>query len=214
MKSRSTMRFVAGLWRLACAFLCFAATSVAWHTPNYWVYFTYQTGFVLGLVMLWAGAASLIGGKQPPAWLKGCLTFYIAVTGIVAATLLPPPDPATSKYVFGILTNTILHQAVPIIATIDFLLFDEHRRFAWHYPLTWLIYFPFYLTFVLVRAQLWPHSGPQPDGSAYPYGFIDLAQLGWAQMGKNIGFILIGFMLLGLLLFLIDRILPKKPLLG
>jgi hypothetical protein len=33
-------------------------------------------------------------------------------------------------------------------------------------------------------------------------------------MGKNIGFILIGFMLLGLLLFLIDRILPKKPLLG
>ena len=64
------MRFIAGIWRLAIAALCFVGTYEAWTIPNRWVYFTFQTGFVLGVVMLWAGAASLLEGIQPPAWLK------------------------------------------------------------------------------------------------------------------------------------------------
>ncbi|WEV41777.1 Pr6Pr family membrane protein [Bifidobacterium sp. ESL0682] len=208
------MKYFVGIYRLIIAFLCLAWTSVAWGEPSYWVYFTYETNFLLGLVMLWAGIACLIDGKQPPAWLKGVLTLYILITGIVAATLLPPADPATAKYVFGIVTNRILHQVVPIMAAIDFILFDSHRRFQWHYVLTWLIYFPFYLAFVLIRAQLWPHSGPEAGGNPYPYGFIDVSKIGWNQMWINIVFCIIGFAILGLVLFVIDRILPKKPLIG
>lgn len=65
------MRFIVALWRLAIAGLCFVGTYEAWSKPQYWVYFTFQTGFVLGIVMLWAGAATLLKGIQPPAWLKG-----------------------------------------------------------------------------------------------------------------------------------------------
>lgn len=208
------MRIVAGLWRLATAFVCLASVSVAWHATNYWVYFTFQTGLVLGLVMIWAGAASLVDGKQPPAWVKGCVTFYIVVTGLVAWLLLPPSDPATAKYVFGIMTNTLLHRVAPVMAVVDFLLFDSHRRFSWKYPLTWLVYFPFYLAFVLIRAQLWPHSGPEAGGNPYPYGFINLSKIGWEQLAINSGWLLAGLVVLGLVVFLIDRILPSKPLLG
>ena len=81
------MRFIAGIWRLAIAALCFVGTYEAWTIPNRWVYFTFQTGFVLGVVMLWAGAASLLEGIQPPAWLKGCLTVYAVVTALVAFLL-------------------------------------------------------------------------------------------------------------------------------
>ena len=146
------MRFVAGIWRLAIVALCVMGTSEAWTQPNRWVYFTFQTGALVGFVMLWAAAASLVHGVQPPAWLKGAATTYAIVVALVAFTMLPPDDPRTVPQIMGIMTNTMLHRIVPAMVVLDFLLFDEHRRFKASYPLLWLIYPPLYLTFVLVRA--------------------------------------------------------------
>lgn len=210
----SDMKYAVGIYRLVIALLCLTWTSIAWGEPSDWVYFTYETNFLLGLVMLWAGIACLIDGKQPPAWLKGVLTLYIIITGLVAIFLLPPADSDTIKYVFGIETGNILHWTTPILAVLDFIFFDAHRRFKWSYTLTWLIYFPFYLAFVLIRAQLWPHSGPEKGGNPYPYGFIDVSRIGWGQMGVNIAFCIVGFAILGLILVVVDHILPKKPLIG
>ena len=53
------MRFIVALWRFAIAGFCFVGTYEAWSKPQFWVYFTFQTGFVLGIVMLWSGAATL-----------------------------------------------------------------------------------------------------------------------------------------------------------
>ncbi|KAA8815194.1 hypothetical protein CPA40_08640 [Bifidobacterium callitrichos] len=208
------MRFIAGLWRLAIAAMCFVGTYEAWHKPEYWTYFTFQTGFVLGFVMLWAGAATILKGIEPPAWLKGCVTLYAIVTALVAFLLMPPDDPAYVPAVLGLMTNTWLHRVAPIMAGIDFLIFDQHRRFEWHYMFTWLAYFPLYLAFVLVRAALLPTSGPAAGGNPYPYQFIDLKALGWAQFGINCGKLALGFLALSLILFVIDRILPPKPLVG
>ncbi len=207
------MRFVAAIWRLAIAILCFVSTMHAWSQLNYWVYFTYQMGFVLGLVMAWAGAASLLNGVQPPAWLKGCLTTYAVITALVAYFILPPDDPATATMVWGIMTNTMLHRIAPAMAVLDFVLFDRHRRFAWHVPVTWLSYFPIYLGFVIIRAQWWPHSGPRANGNPYPYGFIDVNELGWMQLAVNAAQLAAVFFGVGLAVFLIDRILPAKVLL-
>lgn len=201
------------MWRLLIAALCFVCTYEAWHIPNRWVYFTFQTGFALGFVMLWAGAASLLSGIQPPAWLKGCVTLFAVVTALVAFFMLPPDDPATVAKIFGVMTNTILHRVLPIAAVLDFLLFDQHRRFAWHYPLSWLLYLPLYLAFVLIRARIWPTSGPSAAGNPYPYGFLDLAKLGLPQFGINVVAILLVFLVVGLILFLLDRILPKRAIL-
>lgn len=54
------MRFIVALWRFAIAGFCFVGTYEAWSKPQFWVYFTFQTGFVLGIVMLWSGAATLL----------------------------------------------------------------------------------------------------------------------------------------------------------
>lgn len=116
------MRFIVALWRFAIAGFCFVGTYEAWSKPQFWVYFTFQTGFVLGIVMLWSGAATLLKGIQPPAWLKGCLTVYAIVTALVAFFLMPPDDPAYVPQVIGIMTNTMLHKIAPIMAVIDFVL--------------------------------------------------------------------------------------------
>ncbi|MDN6522295.1 MAG: Pr6Pr family membrane protein [Bifidobacterium crudilactis] len=206
------MRFIAALYRFVIAFFCFAGTYEAWLSGigNRWVFFTVQTNVLLGVVMLWAGAATLLKGIQPPAWIKGALTLNIIVTGLVAWFVLPPSDPATTAFAFGVMTTTMAHIIVPIMASVDFLVFDPHRRFPWHYTLSWLIYFPFYLAFVLIRAQIWPHSGPGASGNPYPYGFIDLQALGWQRTALNCVEYLGAFFVLALVLFLIDRILPKR----
>jgi hypothetical protein len=208
------MRFIVALWRLAIAAFCFVGTYEAWSRPQYWVYFTFQAGFVLGVVMLWAGASSLLKGIQPPAWLKGGVTVYAVVTALVAFLLMPPDDPAYVPQVIGIMTNTMLHKIAPIMAVIDFIFFDPHRRFRWHYMLSWLAYFPVYLGFVLIRAAIWPHSGPAAGGSSYPYGFLDLKALGWQSFGVSCGKLAVGFLAVSLAVWLIDRILPPKPVLG
>lgn len=206
------MRFIASLWRFATAALCFMGISEAWSIPNRWAYFTFQTGFALGVIMAWAGAASLLRGIQPPAWLKGCITLYAVVTALVAFLLMPPDNPQFVPQFFGIMTNTMLHRIAPIMAVVDFLIFDQHRRFKWHFVFSWLSYFPIYLAFILVRAQLWPSSGPSAGGNPYPYTFIDLRALGVPQFGINVFELCIAFFALSLIIFLIDRILPKQVL--
>lgn len=208
------MRFIAGLWRLAIAGLCFVGTYEAWQRPELWVYFTFQTGAILGFVMLWAGAASILKGIQPPAWLKGAVTLYAVITAIVAFALMPPDDPNYVPQVLGIMTNTMLHRIAPIMAAVDFLLFDPHRRFRWTYLFSWLVYLPVWLAFIVIRALIWPHAGPAAGGNPYPYAFIDANALGWTQFAINCVELAAGCFILGLILFIIDRIEPAKPLLG
>lgn len=211
------MRFFAGLWRLAIAALCFVGTYEAWQRPVLWMYFTFQTGAVLGFVMLWAGAATILKGIQPPAWLKGVVTLYAVVTAVVAFLLMPPDDPNYVPQILGIMTNTMLHRIAPIMAVADFLLFDPHRRFQWHYMFSWLIYVPVWFAFVMGRAWLAPTllgSGPAAGGNPYPYAFIDLKALGWQQFGINCLELAGAFFAVSLVLFVIDRIEPARPLLG
>lgn len=210
------MRFAAGIFRLLTAFFALAGTHETWllgEVKNL-AFFTHETNIALGLVMIWAGFASLLKGVQPPAWLKGCLTLYISITGLVAWLVLAPTviGPDTVR-VAGIPCVWMVHIIAPIMAVADFLLFDPHRRYRWHYTLTWLLYFPAYLAMILVRAAIWPTSALDGD-SPYPYPFVDLAKLGWAQLGVNIAIYLAVFFGLALVLFLIDRVLPRKPLLG
>lgn len=210
---RMVKQLFVALFRLAIAFFAFAGTFEAWtgQIPSKWVFFTFQSNIAVGLVMAWAGLATLLRGIQPPAWLKGCLTLYICITGLVANFILHiQPGP---PYVLNIPTSTMVHIIVPIMALIDFLFFDAHRRMKWHYSLTWLIYFPLYLGFVLVRASIWPNAGPGHDSlttSSYPYNFIDVSQIGWAQLGINICIYLAAFLALGLIIVGLDRALPSK----
>ena len=130
----------------------------------------------------------------------------------IANLLLDNPDYVPQ--VVGIMTNTMLHKIAPIMAVIDFVLFDPHRRFRWHYMFSWLAYFPAYLVFVLARAAIWPGSGPAAGGSPYPYDFINLDALGWQGFGISCGKLAIAFFVISLVVWLLDRALPSKALLG
>ncbi|TCD53909.1 hypothetical protein EJ419_06570 [Alloscardovia theropitheci] len=209
------MTILVSLFRFAVAAMALAGTCRAWFygdTQNL-VYFTYQTNLLIAFLFIWAGLAGLLRGVQPPAWLKGMVTLNIIITGLVAWIVLPPDDPAAVFRIFGIPSNLLAHILVPICAAIDFVLFDEHRRFKWVDALTWLIYFPIYLAFVVIRALVFHGVGPAAGGNPYPYGFIDLAKLGIQQFALNCVIYLAIFFVLALIIVVVDKALPARTVL-
>ncbi len=211
------MTIIVALFRFVVAALALAGTSRAWFfgEAQNLVYFTYQTNLLIAFTFIWAGLAGLLRGVQPPAWLKGALTLNIIITGLVAWLVLPPDNPATVFRIFGVPSNLLAHILVPILTTVDFVLFDEHRRFKWLDSLTWLIYFPVYLAFVVIRARVFHGVGPAAGGNPYPYGFIDLDKLGIQQFLLNCVIYLSIFFVLALIIVVVDKALPARtPLTG
>lgn len=100
-------------------------------------------------------------------------------------------------------TAAMVHVATPLLAA-EFAL-GEHPLYRWRHVPVWLAYFPLYLGFILVRAALAPRSGSGEGGSPYPYGFIDVDQIGWGGLALNIPLYLGAFALLAGLIVLADH---------
>lgn len=202
------------VFRLLIAVLALAGTSETWyhhHLVNL-VFFTHETNLAIAVVMIWWVVAQHTGLKKPPGWLYGMLVLNIVITALVANLILPAPDPAKLVYIFGVSTSDLVHKVVPALMVIDFLLVSPHHRYGLRSVLIWIAYFPIYIAFVLIRGQINPQLGPGPNGSSYPYFFMN-PQIGWGQIVLNAVEYVGAFLVLGLLLLLLDRLLPQRSLL-
>ncbi len=150
-------------------------------------YFSYFTN----LTNLLAGGVFIVSGSRPrarlPKWwdgVRGAAAIYLALTGVVFALLL-----ADSPTV-GTITpwvNAVVHQIMPILAVVDWLVIPAVVRAAWWRPLVWLIYPVIYLTFSLVR-------GPLVD--FYPYPFLDpRLEGGYERLTVSTGAVVVGFLI-------------------
>ncbi|MEV0696737.1 Pr6Pr family membrane protein [Saccharopolyspora sp. NPDC050389] len=170
------------------------------------VYFTIQSNVVVGVVFAWAAVATARGAGHPPQWLKGGTTLFIAITGLVYNLVLAgqPFQMTAALSDTWELGNQLVHVVTPIAAAVDWLLFDEHRRFRWANALHWLAY-PFgYLAFALIRGAL------LDEPNRYPYPFLDVDALGYGGMALNVVIYGGAFLLLGLALVALDRALPRN----
>lgn len=141
---------------------------------------------------------------------KGAVTLSITVTFIIYHfVLLPQFIAAGTKYSILNWQNVLVHYFVPICALLDWLLFDEKLNFRWYDPFTWLIIPVAYFIFIIVRAQI--GGVIEILQSPYPYFFVDADMIGWINVIKNAGFLLLGFLFLGYMIFLIDS-LPLRRL--
>ncbi|MBB5961364.1 Pr6Pr family membrane protein [Planomonospora venezuelensis] len=140
------------------------------------VYFTVQSN-----VMLVAYYAWLLWRGVPSAVLKGAVTLFISITGLVfhfvlmhgASPLGMLPDGRGDDVLD--MGNLLLHYVTPVMAVADWLLFDRALRPAWTVPLTWLAYPGLYLVFALIRGALLDPGTER----RYPYPFLDVDRLGY-----------------------------------
>lgn len=157
-------------------------------------FFTIQSNVAYGVFAAFRGRAT------PPA-LKGAVTLYVAITGLVYHLVLTNP---ASGFAVGpvqrdlpeAIGNQFLHTVVPLLAVLDWLLFDERGRFRWRYALYWLAFPLGYLAFALIRGLI-VHR--------YPYPFIDVRDLGYDGVSISAVAFAVAFWILGLLFVAIDH---------
>ncbi|MEU8232036.1 Pr6Pr family membrane protein [Actinoplanes sp. NPDC048967] len=160
-------------------------------------FFTIQSNVAYGVFAAWAA----FRGRDTPAALKGAVTLYVAITGLVYHLVLTNPasgfavDPVHRDLPEAI-GNQLLHTVVPLLAVLDWLVFDERGRFRWRHALYWLAFPLGYLAFALIRGLV---------VDKYPYPFIDVNELGYDGVSISSAGFAVAFWILGLLFVAIDR---------
>jgi hypothetical protein len=165
-------------------------------------YFTIQSNIAYGIYAAWTAARARRGDLETSAPVKGAVTLYVAITGLVYHLVLANPASAfyagpthfTPAEAVG---NQLLHTVVPLLAVLDWLVFDRRRRHYWRYALYWLAGPLAYLGFAVVRGLI-EHT--------YPYPFLDVNDLGYGGLAVSAAGFAVAFWVLGLLFVLFDRI--------
>jgi hypothetical protein len=128
---------------------------------NFFSFFTIESNLLAIVVLLVGGLRNPSGA--PWAYLRGAVTFFMVVTGIVYAGLLRDAEVGlASAWV-----DSALHQVTPIALLADWLVFPpwpSGGRAAYPRSLGWLAFPLAYFAYALAR-------GAAVDW--YPYPFID-----------------------------------------
>jgi hypothetical protein len=143
-----------------------------WSTSNFFSFFTIQSNLLVAVLLIVIGAYVLLEKSgRTIAYLRGALTLYMTMTGIIYVLLL-------SGYEHDLQTtipfvNIMLHYVAPAYVLLDWLIFPPKKKLSLQPALLWLIYPLFYLAYSLVRGAItdW-----------YPYPFINPVVSGWPNL--------------------------------
>ncbi|MUL43881.1 hypothetical protein FZ103_22415 [Streptomonospora sp. PA3] len=178
-------------------------------SPHPFVFFTVQSNALLAVCFAFAAWSAWRRRAGPPGGLKGAVTLYILITGLVfnliladAPTQAPPAGAGriAGESWWTVDSSDLLHAVTPIMAAADFLLFDRHGRMRWYHAAVWLAYPLAYAVFTTLRGALLP-------GAGYPYFFVDVSLLGYAGLLRSVLAYGTAFLALGAVLVALDRLL-------
>ena len=106
------------------------------------------------------------------------------------------------------INSVLFHIVLPIMYLIDWILFYEHKKVKWYYPLVSVIFPVIYAIFIFIRAWILDFNPEAPY--IYPYFFLNLDELGVIGVIKWIGILSVVFVVIGYIMFGIDKILNKN----
>ena len=153
-------------------------------------YFTIIANLLVALVF--AGVALRRPRFGSPGVLGG-ITLIILLVAIVYQVLLRGTlqQNGTEK-----LADLFLHSVTPLLVLVSWALYGPKGGLRYRDPLAWAAIPILYLGYALARGA---------RDAIYPYPFIDVGRIGWAQTGINAALIAIGFLVVGVVLVWFDR---------
>lgn len=164
---------------------------------NFFSFFTIQSNILVALLLLVVGICNIKGITRNIASLRGALTLYIAMTGIIYFLLLSGNEAALQTTIPWV--NAVLHYIIPVVAILDWILFPPVHNVSFRQASIWLIYPVVYVVYSLIRGAFteW-----------YPYPFLNPIATGWPNI---VGMcLIIGIATIGLS-WLITLRTPKPP---
>ena len=105
-------------------------------------------------------------------------------------------------------SSICLHVILPIMYIFDWLLFYEHKKIKWFYPIASVIFPVLYIIFIYTRAFVVNFNPEVPY--LYPYFFLNLDNLGVAGVAKWVAILFAGFIVLGYIFYGIDKLIKSK----
>ena len=103
------------------------------------------------------------------------------------------------------ISSISFHLVLPIMYVFDWVLFYEHKKIRWFYPLASVIFPVLYVAFVFIRAAIVNFNPEVPY--LYPYFFLNLDNLGAAGVAKWVAVLFAGFIALGYIFYGIDKLI-------
>lgn len=155
-------------------------------------YFTVLTNFLVAAVM----TLEAFGKRVSDSLLAGTL-LAIVLVGIVYMTLLRGLVELSGG---AQLADLLLHKVTPLMVPAWWLAFAPKGGLRWRDPFLWASYPMVYFIYALLRGVA---------GDRYPYPFIDVSELGLAQVTLNAAFIAGAFIVTGLALVMFSRWLGR-----
>lgn len=154
-------------------------------TTNVYLYFTIFSNTGAAIVFFVFLIFEIIEriNRKPyiPKWMftiKYMFTVALLITLVVSATLLAPfKDQA---YLFSV-KNLSVHIFAPLLAVIDFLVFDKRLKIHWYTPFLGLLLPAAYSALTLLLSIKGIYYS---NGTIYPYFFFNWRELGWWTMSR------------------------------
>ena len=104
--------------------------------------------------------------------------------------------------------SILFHVVLPIMYVADWVMFYEHRKTKWYYPLLSISFPIVYLLFVYVRAAVLGFDSE--NYFLYPYFFLDLDKQGIGGVAMWFGILFVAFVVVGYILLVIDWLIGKR----
>ncbi|MGC2221110.1 MAG: Pr6Pr family membrane protein [Methylocella sp.] len=164
---------------------------------NFFSYFTTETVLLITLALTIFCTRPQAEQFLTRPSVQSALVVYIIVVGGVYTVLLRS---LWHPHGLQILTNFVLHDVIPVLYPMYWLVFLPKGSLRWSDPAWWLVYPVMYFLYSMLRGAA---------VGIYLYPFIDAAQLGVAQAWLNGILLLIVFLCLGVVLTAIDHALAS-----
>ena len=145
--------------------------------------------------------------------LKFISSLGILLTFLVFNILLAG-EPTRNPVLNFKVNSILLHIVLPIMYIADWILFYEHKKVKWNWPIISAIFPLVYVIFVFLHAWVYKFDATIPNytktGSfIYPYFFLNLETLGIAGVLKWVAILAVGFIVFGYIFYGIAKLLQK-----
>jgi hypothetical protein len=136
------------------------AASVQAYGRNFFFYFTILSNLLA--VVLLGGQALWPDWMRSNAFLRGGVTLFMTMTGLVYAVVLAPLGVSVGGYAPW--ANFVHHNLAPTAVLIDWLLFPPRQKLRTSASWLWLIFPVVYFAFTVLRGS---------GNGFYPYPFLN-----------------------------------------
>ena len=176
---------------------------------DFYVHFTNLSNY-LCIGVMFVELIETIKNKEDSYTTKLPLLKFIGLTAILLTffifnfMLAGDREPELNFYI----NSVLFHIVLPIMYVIDWVLFYEHKKVKWYYPLVSVSFPVIYAIFIFIRAWILDFNPKAPY--IYPYFFLNLDELGVLGVIKWIGILSVVFITIGYVIFGLDKILKKN----